>query len=85
MSEDARDPLDAFLRYADRLHAYMAHQPAYMETCCCGASVQIGQDVPARERVQTVRMFIARHQHCTQPHRTADIETEVDDEGGEPC
>ena len=74
------DPLGAFLRYADRLHEYMAFQPAYTETCCCGASVQIGRDVPARERVQTVRHFIARHQHCTQPRRDADITTEEADQ-----
>lgn len=77
MSDDAtRDPLDAFLRYADRLHEYMAFQPAYVETCCCGGLVQIGRDVPARERGQLSRHFIARHQHCTQPRRDADIDTD---------
>lgn len=73
---DYEDVLGRFIHYADRLDEIMGARTrdAYAETCCCGGSVQIGVDVPARERSQLARHFIARHQHCTRPGRDNDIE-----------
>lgn len=74
------DTLGKFLAYADRLDSIMRSsvRPAsYAETCCCGASVEVGTDVPARERMRLAQHFIARHQHCTQPRREADVDTTV--------
>lgn len=69
------EPID-FLHYLDRLNGLMKDAErrtrSYTETCCCGASVAVGSDVPARERGRLTNHFIARHQHCTQP-READV------------
>lgn len=69
------DPLTAFINYANRLDSIMRNSvrpAAYAETCCCGATVEIGSEVDVKERRQLARHFIARHQHCTQPGRNAD-------------
>ena len=76
---DRTDPADAlgrFLDYANRLDSLMGvrHRPAYAETCCCGASCEIGADVEARERRRLANLFIGRHQHCTRPDRNADLD-----------
>jgi len=75
-ADAATDPLSAFLQYADRLHDLMGARirAAYEETCPCGGVVHIGDEIPARERGQMLRYWLARHQHCTQPRRDADVD-----------
>lgn len=65
---EQRSALDKFLAYADRLDDLMGARvrPAYAETCPCGGSVEVGADVPARERGRLTIAFYARHQHCAQ-------------------
>lgn len=76
MSEEP-STLDKFLRYADQLEELMGARvrAAYAETCTCGAAVEIGVDVEARERRRLANHFIARHQHCPAP-AAADINLE---------
>ena len=66
--EASRSPLEQFLAYADKLDDLMGARvrPAYAETCPCGGSVEVGADVPARERARLTGAFHARHRQCTE-------------------
>ena len=64
--QDGRSLLEKFLDYADTLEALMGARvrPAYAETCRCGGQVEIGADVPSRERARLTAAFHARHAAC---------------------
>lgn len=70
MSEQqSESTLDKFLAFADAVqaNAERAHRPAYVETCPCGGSVEVGQGVPAAERRRIRDTFLGRHLLCTPP------------------
>lgn len=62
------DVLDTFIRFADQVQAAHAdaQRPAYAETCACGASVEVGRSVDAKERRQIRLRFQGRHRQCLQ-------------------
>jgi hypothetical protein len=63
-----KDPLGAFLRFADTVqaNAERAHRPVYAETCPCGGSVEVGRDATAAERRRIQATFYARHRECAE-------------------
>ena len=75
------DVLDRFVHYADRLDQIMGARarPAYSETCVCGASVEVGVDVPARERSRLTNYFVSRHSQCAYS-RAPETDEETPDE-----
>lgn len=62
------DHLGLFLKFADSIQSTYerAHRPAYVEACTCGASVEIGREIPAAERRRMYNNFLGRHAHCTE-------------------
>lgn len=63
-----RTALDRFLDFADAVRAAheLAIRPAYTETCPCGGSVEVGQDVSRADLRRIHADFLGRHINCTE-------------------